>query len=120
MRGRRRQPETLAQAVDALRPGGSAVLYGPSEKAVAVNTREVVGGPHLHRCQPELHLHFRAVVEKFREPAVQKALEAVRSPEEFMYPLADDLNRALYQAWTSAMRARAHRLDQREPRKPIL
>ena len=93
--------ETLAQAVDALRPGGSAVLYGPSEKAVAVNTREVVGkGLTFIGANRSFVSHFRQTVEKFREPAVQKALEAVRSPEEFMVRSADDLNRALYQAWT--------------------
>lgn len=93
--------ETLQQAVDCLRPGGSAVLYGPSEKAVAVNTREVVGkGLTFIGANRSFVSHFRKVVQRFRDPVVQKALEAVRSPEEFMVRSADDLNRALYQAWT--------------------
>jgi len=40
------------------------------------------------------------VLEHLKEPKVQKLLEAVLSPEQFLVRSADDLNRALYHAWT--------------------
>jgi len=43
---------------------------------------------------------FADVLEHLKEPKVQKLLEAVLSPEQFLVRSADDLNRALYHAWT--------------------
>ena len=93
--------DTLAQAIDCLRPGGTAVLFGPSERSVPFNTREVIGkglafvGSN-RSCLP----HFKLVMERLRDPETQKALEVVLSPDEFHVRTADDLNRALYHSWT--------------------
>jgi len=92
---------TLAQAVDALKPGGTAVLFGPSEVPVPFNTRDVIGKGLIvvgaNRSRPH---HFRAVLERLADPALQTLLETVVSPEAFQVRDAGDLNRALYHAWT--------------------
>jgi hypothetical protein len=44
--------------------------------------------------------HFRTVIERLREPTMQRRLEVVMSADEPYVRSADDLNRALYQAWT--------------------
>ncbi len=93
--------ETLDQAVDCLRPGGSAVLFGPSEKSVLFNTREVIGkGLAFIGANRSFVRHFRTVLERMKERRVQKLLEALIASEPFTVRSADDLNRALYQAWT--------------------
>jgi ribitol-5-phosphate 2-dehydrogenase len=94
--------ETLAQAVDALRPGGSAVLFGPSEKAVAVDTREVIGkGLAFLGCNRSFVRHFEQVLDRMRDPRVQRLLASVVSDDPIMVRSADDLNRAFYRAWTN-------------------
>jgi len=93
--------ETLEETVDCLRPGGTAVLFGPSEKSVLLNTREMIGkGLTFLGCNRSFVGHFQTVLERLKEPHVQKLLEAVLSPEQFLVRSADDLNRALYHAWT--------------------
>jgi ribitol-5-phosphate 2-dehydrogenase len=93
--------DTLEQTVDCLRPGGSAVLFGPSERAVAFNTREVIGkGLTFYGANRSFVRHFRTVLERFRDPAVRKLAEALIGRDELTVRSADDLNRALYHAWT--------------------
>ena len=93
--------ETLEETVECLRPGGTAVLFGPSEKSVLLNTREMIGkGLTFLGCNRSFVPHFQTVLERLKEPLVQKLLEAVLSPEKFLVRSADDLNRALYHAWT--------------------
>jgi len=93
--------ETLEQAVECLRPGGSAVLFGPSERAVALNTREMIGkGLTFYGANRSFVRHFCAVLERFRDPEVRKLADALLGPDEFCVRSADDLNRALYHAWT--------------------
>jgi ribitol-5-phosphate 2-dehydrogenase len=93
--------ETLDQAVQCLRPGGSAVLFGPSEKSVLFNTREVIGkGLSFIGANRSFARHFETVLERMRERRVQKLLEALITSDPFTVRSADDLNRALYQAWT--------------------
>lgn len=95
--------ETLARAVDGLRPGGSAVLFGPSEKAVMLDTREVIGkGLAFLGCNRSFVPHFEQVLERMREPRLQRLLGSLIADEPMPVRSADDLNRALYQAWTSA------------------
>jgi ribitol-5-phosphate 2-dehydrogenase len=93
--------QTLDQAVDCLRPGGTAILFGPSEQSVAFNTREMIGkGLVFHGCNRSFVQHFVYVVDHLRDPGVQKQIERVLSPDEFQVRSAEDLNRALYHAWT--------------------
>jgi len=93
--------ETLAQAIDCLRPGGTAILFGPSERAVALNTREVIGkGLSFIGSNRSLVRHFEQVLEGFKNPEVQRMVEIVMSPTPLPARSADDLNHALYHAWT--------------------
>jgi ribitol-5-phosphate 2-dehydrogenase len=93
--------ETLEQAIECLRPGGTAVLFGPSERSIPFNTREVIGKGLAFFGRNRSYLpHFDYVVTRLREPALQRQLERVRSPEQFYVRSADDLNQALYHAWT--------------------
>jgi ribitol-5-phosphate 2-dehydrogenase len=93
--------ETLEQAVDCLRPGGCAILFGPSEKSVLFNTRDVIGkGLTFIGANRSFVRHFRTVLDRLRERRVQKLLETLLGTEPLTVRSADDLNRALYQAWT--------------------
>jgi ribitol-5-phosphate 2-dehydrogenase len=93
--------ETLEQAVECLRPGGTAVLFGPSERAVPINTRDVIGkGLVFLGCNRSFLPHFRLVMGRLTDPDLQALLEAVFSPDEFQVRSANDLNGALYHAWT--------------------
>jgi ribitol-5-phosphate 2-dehydrogenase len=101
---------TLAQAVDCLRPGGTAILFGPSEKAVDFNTREVVGkGLAFLGANRSYVPHFEWVIERLVDREVQRLLSTIVSPESFAVRTADDLNNALYGAWTK-----------REPHKSLI
>ncbi|MCC6765158.1 MAG: alcohol dehydrogenase catalytic domain-containing protein [Deltaproteobacteria bacterium] len=94
--------ETLAQAVAALRPGGCAVLFGPSERAVAIDTREVIGkGLVFLGCNRSFVSHFEQVLDRMRDPRIQRMLGDVIASEPVPVRSADDLNRAFYQAWTN-------------------
>jgi ribitol-5-phosphate 2-dehydrogenase len=93
--------ETLAQAVRCLRPGGTAVLFGPAERSVAFNTREVIGKGLVFLGSNRSFLpHFHLVMSRLIDPEFQQLLETVISPEEFQVRSADDLNRAFYHVWT--------------------
>ena len=93
--------ETLEQAVECLRPGGTAVLFGPSERSVLFNTREVIGkGLTFLGANRSFVPHFRRVLDRLVEPRVQALLANVLSPDTIWVRTADDLNRALYHAWT--------------------
>jgi ribitol-5-phosphate 2-dehydrogenase len=93
--------ETLEQAVECLRPGGTAVLFGPSERSVLFNTREVIGkGLTFLGANRSFVPHFRRVMERLVDTGVQALLATVLSPAAFWVRTADDLNRALYHAWT--------------------
>jgi ribitol-5-phosphate 2-dehydrogenase len=93
--------ETLEEAVDCLRPGGTAVLFGPSEKSVLINTREVIAkGLVFLGANRSFVPHFQTVVARLQDAGVQRILESVLGREQFLVRSADDLNRALYHAWT--------------------
>jgi ribitol-5-phosphate 2-dehydrogenase len=93
--------ETLEEAVDCLKPGGTAVLFGPSEKSVLINTREVIAkGLVFLGANRSFVPHFQTVVQRLQDPTVQRLLEGVLGREQFQVRSADDLNRALYHAWT--------------------
>jgi ribitol-5-phosphate 2-dehydrogenase len=93
--------QTLDQAVQCLRPGGTAILFGPSEKSVLFNTREVIGkGLTFLGCNRSFVPQFTWVLERLRNPTAQTLLEKVLSSETFTVRSAEDLNTALYRAWT--------------------
>jgi ribitol-5-phosphate 2-dehydrogenase len=93
--------DTLDEAVNCLKPGGTAVLFGPSEKAVALNTREMIAkGLVFLGANRSFVPHFQTVVSRLQEASVQRLLESVLGREQFLVRSADDLNRALYHAWT--------------------
>jgi ribitol-5-phosphate 2-dehydrogenase len=93
--------QTLEQAIDCLRPGGTTVLFGPSERSVPFNTREVIGkGLSFVGANRSFVPHFVRVLERLRDPEVQALLEHVVSPVGFCVRSAEDLNQALYHAWT--------------------
>jgi ribitol-5-phosphate 2-dehydrogenase (NADP+) len=92
---------TLEQAITCLRPGGTTVLFGPSEHAVPFNTREVIAKGLVFRgCNRSFVPHFQLVIDQLANPLLQDLLETVPSPDDFYVRSADDLNRALYHAWT--------------------
>jgi ribitol-5-phosphate 2-dehydrogenase len=101
---------TLSQAIDCLRPGGTAILFGPSEKAIDFNTREVVGkGLAFVGANRSYVPHFEWVISHMVRREVQRQLETIVSPECMAVRSADDLNQALYAAWTK-----------REPHKTLI
>jgi len=92
---------TLEQAITCLRPGGTTVLFGPSEQAVTFNTREVIAKGLVFRgCNRSFVPHFQLVIDQLAKPALRELLETVPSPDDFYVRSADDLNRALYHSWT--------------------
>jgi ribitol-5-phosphate 2-dehydrogenase len=93
--------ETLEEAVECLKPGGTAVLFGPSEKSVLLNTREMIGkGLSFIGANRSFVGHFERVVQALANPDMQRMCEPLLNSEQFSVRSADDLNRALYQAWT--------------------
>ncbi len=92
---------TLAQTIDCLRPGGTAILFGPSEKAIDFNTREVVGkGLAFLGANRSFVPHFEWVLARLVDRNVQRQLETIVNGERMAVRSADDLNAALYHAWT--------------------
>jgi threonine dehydrogenase-like Zn-dependent dehydrogenase len=95
--------ETLARAVECLRPGGHAVLFGPSEQAVMLDTREVIGkGLAFIGCNRSFVPHFEQVLDRMRDPRLQRLLGGIVDEEPVPVRSADDLNRVLYRAWTNS------------------
>jgi len=93
--------DTLADAVDCLRPGGTAVLFGPAERSVPLNTRAMIGkGLAFIGCNRSFLPHFRMALTRLSDPAFRNLLRPVLSPDEFQVRSAEDLNRAFYHAWT--------------------
>ena len=93
--------QTLALAVDMLRPGGRGILFGPSEAPLLFDTRKVIGkGLHLAGCNRAVPRHFRRALELAGEPDVAPLLERAIAPKEVHIEGTRDLDDALYYAWT--------------------
>src|SRR4029078_8246724 len=89
------------------RPGCTAVLVGPAEKSVLFNTGEVIGkGLSFLGANRSFLPQFLWVIERMKDPAAQRPLERIISPEPLQVRTADDLNTALYQAWTRRERGK--------------
>ena len=100
--------QTLAVAIAMLRPGGTAVLFGPSEAPLLFDTRNVIAkGLRLVGCNRALLRHFSAALELASRPDVAALLERALAPKEFTVRDANDLDDAFYYAWTKDDAGRA-------------
>jgi threonine dehydrogenase-like Zn-dependent dehydrogenase len=95
--------ETMTLATKALRPGGRGVLFGPSERPFLFDAREMIAkGLTFLGCNRARMEHFVRTLELFREPALRPLLERALGAKEFVIHGAQDLEDALYHAWTKA------------------
>jgi ribitol-5-phosphate 2-dehydrogenase len=95
--------ETLALAVEMLRPGGQGVMFGPSEGPMLFDTRKVIAkGLSFVGCNRALPRHFSDALALASQPPVAALLERVLAPKEFAIRAAADLDDALYHAWTKS------------------
>ncbi len=93
--------QTLALAVEMLRPGGKGVMFGPSEGPLLFDTRKVIAkGLSLIGCNRALPRHFSEALRLATEPRVAGLLERALAPKEFTVQSAGDLDDAMYYAWT--------------------
>lgn len=93
--------DTLGLAVEMLRPGGTGVLFGPSEGPLLFDTRKIIAkGLGLVGCNRALVRHFSQALDLMSDPRVATLLERALAPKEFMIAAARDLDDALYHAWT--------------------
>jgi ribitol-5-phosphate 2-dehydrogenase (NADP+) len=93
--------QTLALAVEMLRPGGKGVMFGPSEGPLLFDTRKVIAkGLSLIGCNRALVRHFSEALRLAAEPRVAGRLERALAPKEFAVRSARDLDDAMYYAWT--------------------
>jgi ribitol-5-phosphate 2-dehydrogenase (NADP+) len=108
--------ETLGLALELLRPGGTGILFGPSEHPLLLDTRKMIGkGLRLVGCNRARIEHFRTAIELAGDPDVSHALERTLAPKEFTIQSVTDLDNAFYYAWTKSEPGRAVTVW-REPR----
>jgi ribitol-5-phosphate 2-dehydrogenase len=94
--------QTLALAVDMLRPGGKGVMFGPSEGPLLFDTRKVIAkGLSLIGCNRALLRHFSQALRLATEPRTADLLQRALAPKEFTVGSARDLDDAMYHAWTT-------------------
>jgi ribitol-5-phosphate 2-dehydrogenase len=100
--------QTLGVAIQMLRPGGTAVLFGPSEAPLLFDTRAVIAkGLRLLGCNRALLRHFSSALELASGPEVAPLLERALAAKEFTVHDAHDLDDAFYYAWTKNDAGRA-------------
>ncbi|MDP9330328.1 MAG: alcohol dehydrogenase catalytic domain-containing protein [Actinomycetota bacterium] len=93
--------ETLATAIDMLKPGGKGIMFGPSEGPFLFDTRKVIAkGLVIAGCNRALTKHFSDALSLAGEPKLWNLLERALAPKEFAVRTARDLDDALYCAWT--------------------
>lgn len=96
-------PETLALAVEALRPGGRGVLFGPSERPLLLDVRTVIAkGLTFVGCNRARVEHVARALELCRRPGLWPWLERALGSKEFAVADARELEDAFYHAWTKA------------------
>lgn len=94
-------PETLALATEALRPGGRGVLFGPSERPFLFDARMMIAkGLTFLGCNRARIEHFARALELSCQPALRPLLERALDAKEFAIQRTEDLDDALYHAWT--------------------
>jgi ribitol-5-phosphate 2-dehydrogenase (NADP+) len=95
--------ETIALAIEALRPGGRGVLFGPSERPLLFDVRKMIAkGLTFVGCNRARVEHFAQALELCRQPALWPSLERALGSKEFVVQAARDLDEAFYHAWTKA------------------
>jgi ribitol-5-phosphate 2-dehydrogenase len=95
--------ETLALAIEVLRPGGRGVLFGPSEQPFLFDARRMIAkGLTFVGCNRARIEHFTHALELEREPRLQPWLERALGAKEFVVSGARDIDDAFYYAWTKA------------------
>jgi ribitol-5-phosphate 2-dehydrogenase len=95
--------DTLALAVDVLRPGGRGVLFGPSEQPILLDARKMIAkGLTFLGCNRAREEHFARALALAQEPTVWPFLEHALGSKEFVVTNAKDLEDALYHAWTKS------------------
>lgn len=100
--------ETLALAVDMLRPGGKGVMFGPSESPLRFDTRKMIAkGLSLVGSNRALLRHFHQALDIFTQPQAPRLLERALAPKEFTVGGAEALEDALYYASTKTDAGRA-------------
>jgi ribitol-5-phosphate 2-dehydrogenase len=93
--------QTLSLAIDMLRPGGKGVMFGPSEGPLLFDTRKVIAkGLNLVGCNRALLRHFSEALRLIGDTRLAGLLERVLAPKEFAVRSSQDLDDALYHAWT--------------------
>jgi threonine dehydrogenase-like Zn-dependent dehydrogenase len=94
-------PETLALATEALRPGGRGVLFGPSERPFLFDARMMIAkGLTFLGCNRARIEHFARALELSRQPALRPLLARALDAKAFAVQRTEDLDDALYHAWT--------------------
>jgi ribitol-5-phosphate 2-dehydrogenase len=92
---------TLGLAIQKLRPGGTGVIFGPSEGPMLVDTRMMIAkGLSIVGCNRALPRHFADALALVLDPVAAPLLERALAPKEFMIGGAHDLDDAMYHAWT--------------------
>jgi ribitol-5-phosphate 2-dehydrogenase len=99
---------TLSLAVDMLRPGGTGVMFGPSEGPMLFDTRKMIAkGLSIVGCNRALPRHFSEALSLAADPEIGPLLERALAPKEFKVTEARDLDDAMYYAWTKTDAGRA-------------
>jgi ribitol-5-phosphate 2-dehydrogenase len=99
--GGKATPDTLALALEALRPGGTGVLFGPSEGEAQFDTRQMIAkGLTFVGCNRATPAHFSRALDLAAEPTSWPVLEHALDAKEFAVGDARELEAALFYAWT--------------------
>lgn len=99
---------TLSLAVDMLRPGGTGVMFGPSEQPMLFDSRKMIAkGLSMVGCNRAEPRHFAEALELAADPETSRLLERAIAPKEFEIAEARDLDDAMYYAWTKTDAGRA-------------
>ena len=100
--------ETLALAIDMLRPGGRGVMFGPSEGPLLFDTRKMIAkGLSVVGCNRALPRHFCEALDFIAQPQVPGLFERALAPKEFTVGGTRDMDDALHYAWTKTDAGRA-------------
>jgi ribitol-5-phosphate 2-dehydrogenase len=99
---------TLSFAVDMLRPGGTGVMFGPSEQPMLFDTRKMIAkGLSMVGANRALPRHFAEALALASDPETAALLERALAPKEFEITQPRDLDDAMYYAWTKTDAGRA-------------
>lgn len=99
---------TLGLAIETLRPGGTGIIFGPSEGPMLFDTRMMIAkGLSIVGCNRALPGHFADALAVVTDPNGASFLQRALAPKEFPIGGAHDLDDAMYYAWTKTDAGRA-------------